>query len=62
MAPRWGARTDSSVVCSVSWSRFSKARGEPTCVCGRVWVEQLEPEITLLIDVPKAIVDLVVVT
>jgi hypothetical protein len=50
------------MVCSVNWSWFSEARGEPTCVCGRVWVELLELEITLLTDVPEAIMDLVVVT
>jgi hypothetical protein len=50
------------MVCSASWSRFSEARGKPTCVCGRVWVERLEPEITLLTDVSEAIADLVVIT
>ena len=43
------------MVCSASWSWFFEARGEPTCVCGRVWVEQLEPEIMLLTGVPKAV-------
>ena len=39
----------------------SEARGEPTRVCGHVWVEWLEPEIMLLTDVLEAIVDLVVI-
>ena len=47
------------MVCSVSWLQFSKARGEPTCVCGRVWVERLELEIALLIYVLEVIDDLV---
>ena len=47
------------MVCSMSWSWFSKSRGEPTCVCGCVWVERLEPEITLLTDVLEAIDDVV---
>jgi hypothetical protein len=41
---------------------FSEARGEPTCVCGHVWVERLEPEITLLTDVSEAVANLVVIT
>ena len=50
------------MVCPVSWSWFSEVRGEPTCVCGRVWLERLESGITLLTDVSEAIADLVVVT
>ena len=46
----------------MSWSWFFEARGEPTCVCGCVWVERLELEITLLTDVSEALVDLVVIT
>ena len=41
---------------------FSGVEGEPTRVCGHVWAERLEPEITLLTDVSKAVADLVVVT
>ena len=50
------------MVCPASWSRFSEVRGEPTCVCGRVWVERLESGITLLTDMSEAIADLVIVT
>ena len=49
------------MVCSMSWSRFFEARGEPTCVCGHVWVEQLESETMFLTDVPKVVMGLVAV-
>ena len=46
----------------MGWSQCYGAKGVPICVSGRVWVERLEPEITLLTDVLEAVVDLVVMT
>jgi hypothetical protein len=40
----------------------SVAVGELIHVCGRVWVERLEPKITLLTNVSEAVADLIVVT
>lgn len=46
---------------STGWSQCCGAKGAPTCVSGRVWVEQLESEITLLTSVLEAVTKLVVV-
>ena len=51
-----------SVARSTGWSWCYGAKGVPIRVSGRVWVEQLELEITLLTNVSEAITDLVVVT
>jgi hypothetical protein len=45
------------MVCSMSWSWFSEARGEPACVCGHVWVDRLESRTMLLTDVLGVVVE-----
>ena len=51
-----------SIARSMGWSQGFGAKGVPICVSGCVWVERLEPEITLLTDVLKVVTDLVVIT
>jgi hypothetical protein len=40
---------------STDWSRYSRAKGEPTCARGHVWVEWPKSEIMSVTDVLGAI-------
>ena len=46
----------------MGFPRYFGVKGKPARVCGHVYVEWPESEIALLIDVSKAVADLVVVT